>query len=126
MENGPHCHLCLYSCRGLDMALGLTDKTKTFQVHTWYKGYLSLEGVLRPQPKSFVLAEDSLISLTQSLMNHPFFTISCVFLIFLFLFGIHKRVVAPSIIASRCRQVLTDFNMSCDETGKLILKPRHL
>ncbi|XP_062583525.1 nuclear envelope phosphatase-regulatory subunit 1-like isoform X2 [Saccostrea cucullata] len=66
------------------------------------------------------------ISLTQSLMNHPFFTISCFFLILLFLCGIHKRVVAPSIIGSRCRQVLTDFNMSCDETGKLILKPRHI
>lgn len=66
------------------------------------------------------------ISLPQSLLNHPFFTISCICLVLLFLFGIHKRVVAPSIVASRCRQVLTDFNMSCDDTGKLILKPRHI
>jgi len=42
----------------------------------------------------------------------------------LFLTGIHKRVVAPSIVASRARQVLSDFNMSCDDTGKLILRPR--
>jgi hypothetical protein len=64
------------------------------------------------------------VSFVQSLMNHPFFTISCLILILLFLSGIHKRVVAPSIVASRCRQVLSDYNMSCDDTGKLILKPR--
>ncbi|CAH1779451.1 unnamed protein product [Owenia fusiformis] len=64
------------------------------------------------------------ISFFHSLMNHPFFALSCLFLIALFLCGIHKRVVAPSIIASRCRQVLMDYNMSCDDTGKLILKPR--
>jgi len=33
-------------------------------------------------------------------------------------------VIAPSIIASRTRAVLKDFNMSCDDTGKLILMPR--
>ncbi|KAG5839193.1 hypothetical protein ANANG_G00202370 [Anguilla anguilla] len=33
-------------------------------------------------------------------------------------------VVAPSIIAARCRTVLAEYNMSCDDTGKLILKPR--
>ncbi|XP_041377095.1 nuclear envelope phosphatase-regulatory subunit 1-like [Gigantopelta aegis] len=64
------------------------------------------------------------VTFTQSLWNHPFFTISCLALLILFFFGIHKRVVAPSIIASRCRQVLNDYNMSCDDTGKLILKPR--
>ncbi|XP_029641709.2 nuclear envelope phosphatase-regulatory subunit 1-like isoform X2 [Octopus sinensis] len=65
------------------------------------------------------------ISFIQSLWNHPFFTISCITLFALFMCGIHKRVVAPSIVASRCRQVLSDYNMSCDDTGKLILlKPR--
>lgn len=64
------------------------------------------------------------VSLSTSLWNHPFFTISCIVLLMLFLCGIHKRVVAPSILASRSRQVLADFNMSCDDTGKLILKPR--
>ncbi|KAJ8878019.1 hypothetical protein PR048_022482 [Dryococelus australis] len=44
--------------------------------------------------------------------------------VILFTLGIHKRVIAPSIIASRARAVLGDFNMSCDDTGKLILKPR--
>ncbi|XP_032833529.1 nuclear envelope phosphatase-regulatory subunit 1 isoform X1 [Petromyzon marinus] len=59
-----------------------------------------------------------------SLWNHSFFTVSCIVLIGLFLAGIHKRVVAPSIIAERCRTVLAEYNMSCDDTGKLILKPR--
>ncbi|XP_033117342.1 nuclear envelope phosphatase-regulatory subunit 1-like [Anneissia japonica] len=63
------------------------------------------------------------VSFVQSLQNHPFFTISCIIFIMLFFFGIHKRVVAPSIITARCRLVLGDFTMSCDDTGKLILKP---
>ncbi|KAK7499004.1 hypothetical protein BaRGS_00009813 [Batillaria attramentaria] len=66
----------------------------------------------------------TMVTFTQSLVYHPVFAISCVVLLLLFLFGIHKRVVAPSIIASRCRHVLAEYNMSCDETGKLILKPR--
>jgi len=64
------------------------------------------------------------VSFTQSLMNHPFFTISCLIFILLFLLGIHKRVVAPSIVSARCRAVLADYNMSCDDNGRLILKPR--
>ncbi|GLD58177.1 arylamine N-acetyltransferase, pineal gland isozyme NAT-10-like isoform X2 [Lates japonicus] len=62
------------------------------------------------------------VSFFSSLWNHPFFTISCITLIALFFAGIHKRVVAP--IAARCRTVLAEYNMSCDDTGKLILKPR--
>ncbi|XP_060605068.1 nuclear envelope phosphatase-regulatory subunit 1-like [Ruditapes philippinarum] len=68
--------------------------------------------------------DTSQVPFTQSLFNHPFFTLTCLTLVALFLCGIHKRVVAPSIIAARCRQVLADYNMSCDDTGKLILKPR--
>ncbi|XP_052022694.1 nuclear envelope phosphatase-regulatory subunit 1 isoform X4 [Apodemus sylvaticus] len=67
---------------------------------------------------------DLKVSFFTSLWNHPFFTISCITLIGLFFAGIHKRVVAPSIIAARCRTVLAEYNMSCDDTGKLILKPR--
>jgi len=66
----------------------------------------------------------SQVTFFQSLVNHPFFTISSLVLLLLFLCGIHKRVVSPSIIVSRVRLVLQDFNMSCDDTGKLILKPR--
>lgn len=60
----------------------------------------------------------------QSLMNHMFFTISSIILVILFLMGIHKRVITPSIIVSRVRNVLSDFNMSCDDGGRLILRPR--
>lgn len=60
----------------------------------------------------------------QSLLNHLFFTFAASSLIILFILGIHKKVVSPSIITSRTRAVLVDFNMSCDDTGKLILKPR--
>uniref|UniRef100_A0A182JD72 Transmembrane protein 188 n=1 Tax=Anopheles atroparvus TaxID=41427 RepID=A0A182JD72_ANOAO len=42
----------------------------------------------------------------------------------LFVFGIHKLVIAPQIITSRTRNVLAEYNMSCDETGKLIVRPR--
>ena len=38
--------------------------------------------------------------------------------------GAHRRIVAPSIFVSRTREVLFDFAMDCDDTGKLILKPR--
>lgn len=64
------------------------------------------------------------VSFAQSLLNHPFFTTSSIILVILLISGIHKRVIAPSIITARTRIVLTDFNMSCDDTGKLILKPR--
>ncbi|XP_033626524.1 nuclear envelope phosphatase-regulatory subunit 1-like [Asterias rubens] len=70
--------------------------------------------------------ETSQVSFVQSLYNHPYFAISGLCLILLFLCGIHKRVVAPAIITARCRSVLADFNMSCDDTGKLILKPRSM
>ncbi|XP_014681967.1 PREDICTED: nuclear envelope phosphatase-regulatory subunit 1-like, partial [Priapulus caudatus] len=68
--------------------------------------------------------ETAKVAFTQSLWNHPYFVLSTIILCLLFMGGIHKRVVAPSIIVARVRQVLQDFNMSCDDTGKLILKPR--
>lgn len=42
----------------------------------------------------------------------------------LFLVGVDNLVIAPKIITSRTRTVLVNYNMSCDDTGKLILKPR--
>ncbi|XP_077291212.1 CTD nuclear envelope phosphatase 1 regulatory subunit 2 isoform X2 [Arctopsyche grandis] len=66
----------------------------------------------------------AMVPFSLSLWNHPYFFFTSILLILLFLFGIHKRVIAPSIITARTRTVLADFNMSCDETGKLILKPR--
>ena len=53
-----------------------------------------------------------------------FFTMSFVLLIFAFLFGIHRKIFASSIIVSRFRYILADYNMSCDSKGHLIIKPR--
>ncbi|XP_075394088.1 nuclear envelope phosphatase-regulatory subunit 1 isoform X1 [Tenrec ecaudatus] len=61
--------------------------------------------------------ETQKVSFFTSLWNHPFFTISCITLIGLFFAGIHKRVVAPSIIAARCRTILAEYNMSCDDVS---------
>ncbi|XP_031564074.1 nuclear envelope phosphatase-regulatory subunit 1-like [Actinia tenebrosa] len=63
-------------------------------------------------------------SILHSLWYHKLFTISCCNLIVLVFCGIHKRVVAPNIIISRTKLVLHDYNMSCDEKGRLILKAR--
>uniref|UniRef100_A0A803TY23 Nuclear envelope phosphatase-regulatory subunit 1 n=1 Tax=Anolis carolinensis TaxID=28377 RepID=A0A803TY23_ANOCA len=40
-----------------------------------------------------------------SLLNYPFFTISCITLIGLFFAGIHKRVVVPSIMLNRLSRI---------------------
>ncbi|KAK2180484.1 hypothetical protein NP493_441g02016 [Ridgeia piscesae] len=52
------------------------------------------------------------VTFTESLKNHPFFALSCFILIMLFVAGIHKRVVAPSMYLF---YVLQDYNMSCDD-----------
>lgn len=62
------------------------------------------------------------VSFLDSLNNHLFFTFNCIGLIILFIFGIHRKVVAPAIIVSRIKSVLENFNMSCDHNGRLILK----
>lgn len=49
-------------------------------------------------------------------------TLSCMVSFLLYLFGILDKCNASRIITSRCRRVLVDYNMSCDEQGKLILK----
>ncbi|XP_032225198.1 nuclear envelope phosphatase-regulatory subunit 1 [Nematostella vectensis] len=66
------------------------------------------------------------VSILQSLWYHKLFTLSCCNLLVLFMMGIHRRVFAPSIILSRTRIVLQDYNMSCDEKGRLILRARPL
>jgi len=52
------------------------------------------------------------------------FSVSFFFLICAFLFGIHRKVFASSIIIGRFQYILADYNMSCDSDGRLILKPR--
>ncbi|CAG2105110.1 unnamed protein product [Medioppia subpectinata] len=65
----------------------------------------------------------SQVPFVHSLFNHLFFTFSCLLLTALFMFGVHRKVVTPQIVVSRVKQVLQDFNMSCDDCGRLILKP---
>ncbi|KAK1330630.1 hypothetical protein QTO34_010826 [Cnephaeus nilssonii] len=103
--------ICLYSYWGLELVNRSRDT----------KGPCSAVCQVLFLSSVFVLKQ---VSFLTSLWNHPFFTISCITLIGLFFAGIHKRVVAPSIIAARCRTILAEYNMSCDDTGKLILKPR--
>lgn len=62
------------------------------------------------------------ISSLESLRNHLLFTLNLIILAVLFAFGVHKRVIAPAIIVSRIKQVLRNYNMSCDQTGRLIIK----
>ena len=64
------------------------------------------------------------VSFLNSLWLHPLFSLSSIFMVVLFFMGVHRRVVQTSIILSRMREVLFDFSMDCDDTGKLILKPR--
>jgi len=40
------------------------------------------------------------VTFTESVINHPLFAVSSVILLLLFLLGIHKRVVMPSMYPS--------------------------
>ena len=53
-----------------------------------------------------------------------YFFVSLCCLISAFVFGIHRKMFASSIIIARFRYILGDYNMSCDSDGRLILKPR--
>ena len=56
--------------------------------------------------------------------RETYFSISLCLLFSAFLFGIHRKIFASSIIVARFRYVLTDYNMSCDSHGRLIMRPR--
>jgi hypothetical protein len=64
------------------------------------------------------------VSFLTSLYLHPWFSLSSLAMVLLFLAGVHRRVIGTSILVSRTREVLFDFSMDCDDNGKLILKPR--
>ncbi|CRL05266.1 CLUMA_CG018084, isoform A [Clunio marinus] len=68
--------------------------------------------------------QTSVLPFFDSLLNHYIFTTSALTLITLFCYGIHKLVISPQIIISRTRNVLSEFNLSCDEAGKIILRSR--
>lgn len=66
------------------------------------------------------------VPFTTSLYNHMFFTVTFVSFVFLMLYGILHKMFASRKIVERVRYVLSDFNMSCDDNGRLILNPRPL
>uniref|UniRef100_A0A0N4ZN73 Transmembrane protein 188 n=1 Tax=Parastrongyloides trichosuri TaxID=131310 RepID=A0A0N4ZN73_PARTI len=60
----------------------------------------------------------------ESLGNHSIFCFSLSLLFFLFVFlRIHQRIVGSSIVASRCRRILTQYCLDCNDEGKLIIQP---
>ena len=63
------------------------------------------------------------VTFTSSLRNHPVFSFFLFLMLLLLVTGTHKKMAASSIILYRCREVLIDFNISCDDKGKLILHP---
>lgn len=64
----------------------------------------------------------SQISLFESLRIYKYSTANLIIITILLLFGVHKRISAPDLIVSRIKQVLRNYNMSCDRSGRLILK----
>lgn len=59
-----------------------------------------------------------------SLQKHPELVVSFFILIIVLFMGAHKKVVLPNVIAHRSRLMLAEYNMSCDNSGKLILRPK--
>lgn len=74
-----------------------------------------------------VLADEEAYSssLLATSCRHLFATASLLLLLSLFFppIAIHRRIGAPSIIRSRIQEVIAQFNMSCDDRGRLILMP---
>ncbi|KAI2798729.1 Nuclear envelope phosphatase-regulatory subunit 1, partial [Blomia tropicalis] len=64
-------------------------------------------------------------TLIDSLVTHYMFSVNCLVLIFLFVLGAHRRVIQSNIIVNRIRQVLYDFAITCDDSGKLIIKQNY-
>lgn len=62
------------------------------------------------------------VSISESLATHKYFSLNLAILSLLILSGVHQRIIGPKIIASRIKKVLKNYNMSCDQTGKLIMK----
>lgn len=103
----------------------LTEIIACYQPQTKRWRIVLLVAILTTSITTFRLLNDPLtenITLLESLHNHLFCTLSYICCIILFILGIHRKVAAPKIIVSRIRQVLENFNMSCDQNGRLILK----
>ena len=62
-------------------------------------------------------------SFFDSLCEHPFFIANfCIMILLIFSCGIHQRIVMNEILIQRIRSVIQEYNLDCDQTGKLSLK----
>jgi ABC-type sugar transport system permease subunit len=79
-----------------------------------------------PSTAPDVNSDTSYLSIISSKLfrKEIYFSISFGLLICAFLFGIHRKMFASSILIRRFRDILADYNMSCDSNGRLIIKPR--
>eukprot|EP00116_Pleurobrachia_bachei_P014616 sb/3474878/ len=67
---------------------------------------------------------DSNFSILAALYENKVFALALIFLALLILTGAHNRADTSAIILSRNRLVLHEYNLSCNEKGKLIIKPK--
>lgn len=79
-----------------------------------------------PTAVDLASSETASLSSIYSKLFHKriYFSVALSLLLFAFLFGIHRKMFASSIIIARFRLILADYNMSCDTDGRLILRPR--
>ena len=66
---------------------------------------------------------DTNFSVVSALYENKVFAVALMFLGLLVLTGAHKRANTSAIILARNRQVLLEYNLSCNDKGKLIIKP---
>lgn len=66
---------------------------------------------------------DKDFSVALALYENKIFALALFFLGLLVFTGAHKRANTSAIILARNRQVLLEYNLSCNEKGKLIIKP---
>lgn len=66
---------------------------------------------------------DKNFSVLSALYENKVFAVALFFLGLLVITGAHKRANTSAIILARNRQVLLEYNLSCNDKGKLIIKP---
>lgn len=67
---------------------------------------------------------DQNFSIISALYENKVFAIALFFLGLLVVTGAHKRANTSAIILARNRQVLLEYNLSCNDKGKMIIKPQ--
>ncbi|CAF1087082.1 unnamed protein product [Rotaria sp. Silwood1] len=110
--------LILVSVTLITFYILITDVSLSFSSSTLSITTKSITNDIK-NDKSYIL-----ILLSYLFRKELYFSFAFGLLIFAFLFGIHRKMFASSIIIARFRYILADYNMSCDRDGRLIIKPR--